>query len=378
MESISFNRLYSPSLLFIETTKACDYACRHCRAESQLEPSPDELDAERIIDVIDYVKNEMKPIPEIIFTGGNIVMKRGIEDIIAHTSESGIPFAVSPAGSPLVTGSFLTFLHDHGVSSISLSIDGMNNTHDWLRKMNGSFDLTSSIARKAIKLGIEVQINTTVFKRNIAELTEIAYAVKELGASAWEVFFLIQMGRGTQIVPVGKSEYMQINSWLADLSGYGLNVRTVESPIFRVIKSVRKLQPELVTGDLYNNLTSGTQELFGTQTGEDGEKRQAEAKPGGKFRGTLFISYNGDVFPNGFTPVRLGNVTSESLANILGRNTELLNSRESGMIEGKCGKCNFTKICGGSRARAFNVTGNPFAEDPNCLYAPTGSGKGVS
>ena len=367
---------YVPSLVFIETTKACEYSCRHCRAESQSEPLPDELTTAELKNALDQIRELSDSPPEIVITGGDFLLRKDIREIISYASSIGLPFSASPAGSPLLTGDFMEFLRSRGVRSMSLSLDGIEEgTHDWLRRIPGSFDLTLNLLIEAKKIGINAQVNTTVIKRNIMELPNMVSILKDLGITTWEVFFLIKTGRGIKVQDISPDEYMQINRWLADLRDYGINVRTVEGPVFRVIKKVQEVQPEAVGTDLYGKLTEATVDLLGMP---DHVKPAAYSGPQVRhFRGTLFIGYNGDVYPSGLFTTKLGSLRRSSLSSIIRDGMDYLDPRKSGRLEGRCGRCGFREMCGGSRARALAYTGNPFAEDPACLYVPELTAKEV-
>ncbi|MEM0157595.1 MAG: radical SAM protein [Thermoplasmataceae archaeon] len=360
---------YVPSLVFIETTKACEYSCRHCRAESQSEPLPDELTTAELKNALDQIRGLSDSPPEIVITGGDFLLRKDIREIISYASSIGLPFSASPAGSPLLTGDFMEFLRSRGVRSMSLSLDGIEGgTHDWLRRIPGSFNLTLNLLIEAKKVGINAQVNTTVIKRNIMELPTLVSILKDLGISTWEVFFLIKTGRGIKVQDISPDEYMQINRWLADLRDYGINVRTVEGPVLRVIKKIQEVQPEAVGTDLYQELTRATVDLLGLP--DRVKPASYSAPPVRHFRGTLFIGYNGDVYPSGLFTAKLGSLRRSSLSSIISEGLDYLDPRNSGRLEGRCGKCQFREMCGGSRARALAYTGNPFAEDPACLYVP--------
>lgn len=381
MDSVSDNHNYVPSLVFLETTRACDYACRHCRAESIPSRSPDELTTSEIREIFDQIRMMDTEVPEVIITGGNLLLRDDIREIISYAAEIGLPFSVSPSSSPLLTGDFLKFLKNNGTGSLSLSLDGTaDGSHDWLRGLPGSFDFTVGLIRKALKAGIKVQINTTVMDRNTGELPEIAAIVKDLGVSAWEIFYLIKTGRGIQVDEITPSQYMQINSWLADLSGYGINVRTVEGPVHRVIKSIRTLNRGIAAGKLYDELSRKTKALMGEIPVKNSEPdpEKPAGKPGHHFRGTLFISSTGEVYPTGLLPLSLGSTRTETLDNIISGHIAELTPRTSGRLKGKCGICNFMRVCGGSRARAFSRTGDMFSEDPACLYIPAAQKAGAT
>jgi radical SAM protein with 4Fe4S-binding SPASM domain len=90
-------------------------------------------------------------------------------------------------------------------------------------------------------------------------------------------------------------------------------------------------------------------------------------------KGFVFVSHTGDVQPSGFLPITAGNVRDGDLLDIY-RNSPLFRElRDPALLKGKCGNCEFRAICGGSRARAFAMTGDYLAEEPLCTYQPLGA-----
>ncbi len=361
-----------PSIIFLETTKACEYSCRHCRAESQSEPSPDELSLREVKDVLDQIRSLSADPPEVVLTGGDLLLRKDIKEIISYTRALEIPFSVSPAASPLLTDQFMDFLVESGTKAVSLSIDGTESgTHDWLRRIPGSFNLTLDLLLRMKKHGLKVQVNTTIMKRNIGELPLIATILKDLGASAWELFFLIKTGRGIRLQDVTPEQYMQINNWLTDLSSEGMNIRTVESPVRRVIPKIREISPDILVGSTYDRLAKNTKLTNNNGDAQPIQNNSDGAKKHRPFNGTLFIGQNGDVYPSGLFTYLLGSVRHEKLKDIISHHVDVLNPRNSSKLGGKCGVCEFRQMCGGSRARAFAYTHDPFGEDPACLYIPS-------
>lgn len=370
MASLSENNSYIPSLVFFETTTACDYACLHCRAEAQTNPSPDQLTEVESVELLNQIRALSDPAPELIFTGGNTLLRNDFKALIKHAGKIGLQFSVSPSATELLTDNMILFLRSNGMKSMSISLDGTEDgTHDWLRQKKGSYLQTIKLVRRLSELGIKVQINTTVMHRNIMELPRIATLLLNEKIDTWELFFLIKTGRGNNIEDVTSEEYMQINHWLSELSSSGLTVRTVEGPIHRVIAAMRKMDSTVLEGPTYRKLVNSNPDLF-SRPGIVKPMMRGKGKNGHRFRGTLFISQNGEVSPSGLFNVPLGNIREKRLAEILEANVDLLDTRNSGKLEGKCGRCNFNRLCGGSRARALYETGNPFAEDPDCLYIP--------
>lgn len=368
---------YIPSIIFIETTKACEYSCRHCRAESQRRPSPDELSLDEIKNVLEQIKSLGTNPPRVVLTGGDLLLRKDVKEIISHTRKLELPFSLSPAASPLLTDQFVDFLKENETETVSLSIDGVENkTHDWLRRMPGSLDLTIDLLHRLKKHGLKIQVNTTIMRNNIDELPTIANMVKNIGASAWELFFLIKTGRGMELQDVTPEQYMQINNWLTDLASEGMNIRTVESPVMRVIPQIRKIMPDILTGPTYDSLRNNTSKISNKNDSQPSGNILNGNRKHSTFNGTLFIGQNGDVYPSGLFPYPLGSVKSVSLNEMISSHIDILNPKYSNKLEGKCGKCEFTKICGGSRSRAFAYSQDPFGEDPACLYVPPSYNEG--
>lgn len=367
-DHLGANTKSKPTLVFFETTVACDYRCRHCRASTQADPAPDELTAEEVKRALESVTRFGRPYPTVIFTGGNLLMKENIREIISYTHELGIPFSLSPSGSSLITPDFINFSVENGVSSMSVSIDGGEpKIHDWIRRNPGSFNLTLALISELHAAGIPVQINTTVMKKNMKNLPYIAKLLKDLGIKIWEVFFLIKTGRGLYERELSPEEIEDVNLWLSTLEDYGINVRPVESPM---LKRIRKQKAEGVKtegGELFMKLEKESLELLGAPHLKPKEPLKRGPRP--EF-GLMFVSHNGNVYPNGFLPFSRGNVRDRDLTDIYW-NDEIfsqLNSREN--LKGKCGYCDFKAICGGSRSRAYAAYEDPFAEDPGCTYMP--------
>ena len=371
LDSNPVNSGSRPSLIFIETTVACDYRCRHCRASSQENPLPDQLSYEQITNAIKGILEFGKPYPMVIFTGGNMLMRDRIRDIIDFTHKLGIPFSVSPSASPLLTRDFLRYIRNRGVKSLSLSLDGdYGGSHDWLRRSPGSHSLTVALISDVMEAGIPVQVNTTIMKRNLTELPYIAKFLVDCGVKTWELFFLIKTGRGLYEEDLTADQIEDVNFWLASLEKYGLTVRTVESPVFKRIKIQMAEGIAPPDTDLYKYLSSETANIFGSHHElSESSKTHRPSHPAGQ--GILFISQNGDVAPSGFLPLSCGNVKQTSIAQIF-RENELINDlRTREKLKGKCGECKFKVLYGGSRARAFAYYDDPLAEDPGCVYQPS-------
>jgi radical SAM protein len=357
-----------PLLVFWETTKACDLACVHCRASAQREPGPDEITTAEGRALIDELAAIGRPRPILILTGGDCMKRPDITELVAHAGRRSVPVALSPSVTPQLTDRALDALHSHGVKTASLSLDGATSwTHDGIRGIAGHFESTLQAIARLQRHGYTVQINTTVMAQNLTELADIAVLMHEMGVDTWEVFFLITTGRGTEIAGSTPQENEDVCNFLVDASRYGFTVRTVEAPFFRRVVAERRRDAHdgsgpTLTGDLYIHLRDRLVDRLGASTAP--VRAPSAATRDGK--GIVFIAANGDVYPSGFMPLRLGNVRNQSLVEIYRDHPVLRQIREATFC-GVCGACEHAQLCGGSRARSFASSGDPLGSDPGCI-----------
>ena len=365
VSKLDFN--LNPLLIFWETTKACDLSCRHCRASALTEPLPDELNIGQSLSFIESMAGFGRPKPILILTGGNMLMKKGIDRILSKAKELGIPVSVSPSATDLLNADAFAMFRKYGVLSMSLSLDGSRKeSHDWLRGFDGSFDRTVELFSEARVQHLTAQVNTTVFKRNVRELPEILEILIKSDIRTWEVFFLIHTGRGIDREDLSPQEYEDVNHWLVFASRYGVRIRTVESPIFRRIVIEEAEGKVYEGGELYRNLVADTMKILG-EPGKKPDPHTVHTRDG---KGIIFVAHNGDVNPSGFLPVPVGNIKEKSIVEIYRKSDILLDLRNPKNLKGKCGTCNYNDICGGSRSRAYSYHGDFMESDPSCIYDP--------
>ncbi len=366
-----------PILVFWESTRACLLACKHCRAEAIRDPLPGELGTEEGKNFISQLTGFGKPYPVLIITGGDAFMRRDLWDLVSHARSLGIPVALAPSVTPLLTTESMARLKDLGVHTVSISLDGARpETHEAIRGVPGHFERTLEALRNLVAMGFTVQVNTAVMKDNVEELAEVAALIKGIGVSIWEVFFLVHVGRATRgAEEITPEEHEDVCHFLYDASHYGFIVRTVEGPFFRRVVAWRRELPAgsdpaevFSLGPLYRRLSKGLLELLGPPLGQS--RAQTRGTRDGK--GIVFVGYSGDVYPAGFLPLPLGNVKETSIVEIY-RGSPILKAIRASSFAGRCGVCEFRDLCGGSRARAFAAYGDPLAEDPACIYEPRGA-----
>ncbi len=358
----------TPVLVFWETTKVCPLTCLHCRAESISLAPPEELTTEQAKSLLTQVASFGTPKPTLILTGGDPLSRPDIWELLEMAQDLDLKVAVSPAVSPRLNEKSIVRLLELGVQSASVSLDGVQSTHDEIRGISGHFEETLRVIDTMLEYGLRVQVNTTVMSKNKTELADVFALIRSHGVRIWEVFFLIQIGRGSNIEELSPEENEDVARFLFDTSAYDVLVRTVEAPFYRRVSHQLATLPQDSmlgsTGPLYVRLKKRLVKLIG----------ESDVKPNFKpvytrdGKGIVFISHSGNLYPSGFTPISLGNVKSENLR-VLYQENEVLNRIRNGEFSGACGICGYVDLCGGSRARAFAHFGDPLAQDPGCLYA---------
>jgi AdoMet-dependent heme synthase len=360
-------------LVFWETTRACLLACRHCRASATARSLPGELTEDEGHDLIDQIAGFGKPYPILVLTGGDCLLRPDLFDLAAYASGLGLPVCLSPSVTPLLTSAAIQNIAASGIRAVSISLDGAQpSTHEGVRGVAGHFGATVRAIRALADAGLTVQVNTTVMPANAAELADIAELTVSSGARIWEVFFLVQVGRGTAEGALTSAEHEEICHFLYEAAHYGVIVRTVEAPFFRRIVAARRGGDPPPDGALYQSLAGRLRDLLGAPR----SRPSAHTAPTRDGKGILFVAHDGEVYPAGFLPVGLGNVRSEDLSTVY-RSDPLLRSIRAAQFTGRCGSCEYADLCGGSRARAYASSGDPLGEDPACAYQP-GRGSAIS
>jgi radical SAM protein len=364
--SVNFDE--RPFVAIWETTQACDLACVHCRACGQPGRNPLELsteEAKRLIDEIAAME-----VPVFVLTGGDPLKRPDIFELVRYASEHKVRISLTPSATPLLTRENIVQLKDCGLARLAVSLDGPTaETHDAFRGVKGSYEWTLNAVKWARQVNLPVQINTTITRHNLSQLDDTIALLKKLDIVLWSVFFLVPTGRGQSIDLISAEEFEQVFQKLYETSRQAMfDIKSTEAQHYRRFLLQRRTesrrQAPAVT---FQRIPQYAQMPTDTET-PDGIGRAPRGINDGK--GFVFISHLGEVFPSGFLPVSGGNVRKESLSDIY-RNSPLFRSlRDTKKLEGKCGLCEFREICGGSRARAFALTGNMFAEEPCCLYEP--------
>ncbi|GAA2183084.1 radical SAM protein [Brooklawnia cerclae] len=346
----------SPMIVYWELTNACGLACRHCRATAMPDPAPGELSTDQALALLDDIAGFGDPLPHIVFTGGDPLRRHDLDLLLAEAGARGIGVSLAPAVTPLLTRERLVEVKQAGVQAISLSLDGSCPAlHDGVRGVAGTFDATLEALGWAEELGIPVQINTLVTDTTAADLPAVYDLLSTRKLMRWSLFFLISIGRGTQLTELAPEKAEQLMTWLGNLNRTApFQVKTTEAMQYRRI-AARAARRRGLTDEQIE--ASPMARGFGIRDGN----------------GIIFVSHLGDVTPSGFLPLALGNVKESSLVELYRDDPTLRALRDPKGFKGRCGRCEFNLWCGGSRARAYAWTGDVLESDPLCPYVPSGT-----
>ena len=355
-----------PILVFWEMTRACGLACRHCRASAIPEPLAGELSHDEAEALLRELTGFGRPAPVLIATGGDVLMRGDLDALAATAGRLKLPLALAPSVTPLLTGARIARLRRRGVKVASISLDGATAAvHDGVRGIDGHLEQTLAAIRLLRDQGVTVQVNTVIMRETVHELPAVARLVKESGAGIWELFFLVRVGRGSTLDELTADENEHVCHFLVDASRHGFVVRTVEAPFFRRVAARRAVGEAPPTAGLYRELVARLRSELGPPEGPP----RAQTKGTRDGCGILFVAHDGTITPSGFLPVALGNVRDSDIVDVY-RKHPLLRRIRSAAFGGRCGRCAYRDVCGGSRARAYAATGDPLAEDPGCAFSP--------
>ena len=350
----------APFTIAWEVTRACAYACIHCRADAQHKRDPRELstaEAEALIDRLAAFGNA----PILVFTGGDPMMRPDLFELIAYATLKGLRCSLTPTATALPTRERLEKVRDAGIRRIALSLDAPRpEVHDNFRQVPGSWQRTMDILHRAQDVGLSVQVNTTVSKHNVDILHEMVPFIQEVNAVQWSVFFLVPTGRAQAKNMITAEQHEQVFNWLYDLSQRApFDIKSTAAPMYRRVAIQRKRKE--ADGKPVTFQGAGFQYA-------DGLDRPTKGVNDGN--GFLFISHIGEIQPSGFLPITAGNVRSDDVVDVYRHSHLFTDLRAPEKIKGRCGMCEFRDVCGGQRGRAYGLTGDYLESDPACAYVP--------
>ncbi len=353
----------APFTIAWEVTRACAYACVHCRADAQHVRDPRELTTQEAFHLIDRLADfGNKPI--LVFTGGDPMMRRDLFELIAYATQKGLRCSLTPTATALPTHARLAQAREAGIRRVALSLDAPRpEIHDAFRQVNGSWQRTMDILHRAQEVGLSVQVNTTVSKHNVDILSEMVPFIQEVNAVQWSVFFLVPTGRAQAEKMISAEQHEAVFHWLYELSQTApFDIKATAAPMYRRVAIEHKRLEQKQAAPV-------TFQGAGFQYA-DGLNRPTKGVNDGN--GFLFISHIGEIQPSGFLPITAGNVRSDDIVDVYRNSSMFIALRSPEKYHGKCGICEYREVCGGQRGRAYGVTGDYLGSDPACAYRPKG------
>jgi heme b synthase len=343
---------HKPRMIAWEVTRSCNLNCVHCRAASSLGPYSGELSTEKCFKLIDEIAAVSSPV--IILTGGEPLLRPDIFEIASYGTNKGLRMVMATNGT-LITPAVARKMMESGIKRVSISIDGRDaQSHDHFRQEKGAFDKAMAGIEILKAAGMEFQINTTITTNNLDQIKDIFELAKAIGETAHHIFLLVPTGRGKDLAAqaITAADYEETLMWFHQESlSCEIQLKATCAPHYFRIMHQNRPKGETPVKKAGGHFHESTRGCLGGIT-------------------FCFISHTGQVQPCGYLELDCGNVKKKNFADIWEKSEVFRNLRDYSKYEGKCGRCEFVKVCGGCRARAYEATGNYLAEEPLCLYQP--------
>ena len=338
-------------LIAWEFTQKCNLNCLHCRGSASNENSPEELNLSESRSFVDTL-NDFKSPPILIFSGGEPLTREESFEVIEYASHHKLRVVLATNGT-LINKDIAKTLKKIGIQRVSISLDGATaKSHDGFRGLSGAYVKAMDGIEELKRVDLPFQINTTVTRRNLKEIEDIAELAVKIKAQALHIFLLVPTGRGKDLEreEISAIEYEKVLRWFYEFGRqYPIQVKATCAPHYYRI--VHQLSGKLPSSHASQGLSAYSRGCLGGT-------------------GFCFISYKGDVCPCGYLPVVAGNIREQRLSRIWAESPLFLDLRDPDKLQGKCGRCEYRWICGGCRARAYHMSGDYLAEEPLCIYHP--------
>jgi heme b synthase len=349
---------FVPKWIAWEATRRCNLQCIHCRCSSDPEASVGDFDTGEAFRLIDDICTVSRPV--LVLSGGEPLLRGDIFDIAAYGTGQGLRMCMATNGT-LVTDAVCREMKTAGIRMVSLSLDGSSAAvHDDFRRCPGAFEATVRAAETLRRNGLPFLVNSSFTKRNRTDIAATFQLAKKLGAVAWYLFMIVPTGRGRDILDelIGGEDYEEILAW------HYRQERDEEEILMRPTCAPHyyRIAPQMARAE-----------------GVPLERRSLSFSTGGG-KGCLagqsicFIDAFGDLKPCSYFPRAVGNVKKTPFRSLWFDSPVMKQLRDFSCYRGKCGVCEYLRVCGGCRARADAVHGDFLAEEPFCSYQPRAAG----
>ena len=340
-----------------EITRSCNLFCAHCRGSSAPASYSGGLTTDECFHLVDQILEVGRPI--LILTGGEPLVRSDVLQIAKYAVSKGLRVVMGTNGT-LIAEEMAWKLKEVPISRLGISLDfPVAKLQDEFRGQAGAFSAVMAGIANARQVGIEVQINSTITKLNVNYLEELLALALKAGAVAFHPFMLVPTGRGKGLesVELPSEQYERTLHWIYDKQmelGDRIFFKPTDVPHYlRVVKQRQKRDQRTrsesdISHDKANAITRGC--LAGV--------------------GFCFISYQGKMKGCGYLDVEAGDIRKESFSQVWANSSLFSKLRDLSHLRGKCGACEYKRICGGCRARAYEATGDCLDAEPYCIYQP--------
>ncbi len=333
-----------PHVIAWNLTRRCNLECAHCYISAgPSESAADELTTDECLRIAGEILS-LNPAPLFILSGGEPLLRPDLSTIAEFAASRGATVVVGTNGT-LLTDERIRELKDAGVTGFAVSVDSLEPAHhDNFRHGRGALAATAASLERLRAHRIDFVVQTTATRGNRRELAALVDWAAEQGAVCFNLYFLVATGRGARLADLAPDEYESI---LAELVEHQrrhrgrMMVRAKCAPHF--MRHVHAADPDSPI------LGYETRCPCGVQYGR--------------------ITPDGKLTPCPYLPAVAGDLRRQSFEEVW-RDSPLLRDLRGGTPGGKCGACEYRRLCGGCRARAYALTGDVLAADPSCTYEP--------
>jgi radical SAM protein with 4Fe4S-binding SPASM domain len=292
-------------------------------------------------------------VPLLALTGGDPLLRPDLFPVVEFASSHSVRTSLTLLPTSLLDAEIIAALKAAGLMRVAFWLHGSSASLDdahW--QAPGSHRRTLAIIGSCHEVQLPVQVNTVISRRNFYDVDSMLELLTRLDVVLWNVFFLVPSSREQADEMLTADEHEKIFAKLyAASKAVHFQIKTTEGQHYQrylLQQRARESRGRMTEADVITCAPQGV---------NDG-------------KGFVFINPTGEVYPSRFLPLSAGNVTTQSLAEVYCDSPLFVSLRDSSRLKGKCGRCPARNVCGGSRARAYAMTGDLFASDPSCAYEP--------
>lgn len=334
-----------------EMTRACSWRGTGTRPARSSRRESNQFSTAEAFHLIEEVAG--MHVPLLALTGGDPLTRPDLFPIIEFAAHHSVRTTLTLLPTPLLDAAVISELKACGLMRVGFWLHGSTpSLNDSYWGISGLQRRTLEIIGACHEVQMPVQVNTIVSRRNFHDLDSMVELLTRLDVALWNVFFFVPPSREEAGEMLSATEHEDVFAKLyAAAKRVHFQIKTTEGPQYQrylLQQRARESRGRLTETDVLKNA----------------------AKGGNDSKGGAFISYKGEVYPSRYLPLSGGDVTRESLADVYCGSPLFVSLREPSRLKGKCGRCPVRNLCGGSRARAYAMTGDLFAPDPCCAFEP--------